>query len=101
MAGPGDAVALMHSLPSDYGGLCTFCGAQVALSYSEHSQTNPTSAETAQPSRQPVSANSLGEARPLAEPSSSSAIQACFNLLLQHLVNKTSLPMSLLWCTQL
>lgn len=58
---------------TEYGGLCTFCGAQVALSYSEHSQTNPTSAATAQPSTQPVSANSLGEARPVGGPTSSAA----------------------------
>lgn len=25
---------------AEYGGLCTFCGAQLALSYNEHSQTN-------------------------------------------------------------
>ena len=66
-------VKIVAVLAADYSGLCTFCGAQVALSFSEHSQTNATSAATAQPSAQPVSANSLGEARPIEGPSSSAA----------------------------
>jgi len=56
---------------AEYGGLCTFCGAQLALSYSEHSQTNQLP-----PPATPAHAPQLPKAGAAAvQPSSSSSAQ--------------------------
>ena len=55
---------------AEYGGLCTFCGAQVALSYSEQSQTNASPTPPLQPPSTPAQGPS-----PM-QPASSSSDQA-------------------------
>ncbi|KAL3142102.1 hypothetical protein ABBQ32_004722 [Trebouxia sp. C0010 RCD-2024] len=57
----------------EYGGLCTFCGAQVALSYNEQSQTNTSQTPAVQPSTTPEQVPN-----PI-QPASSSCVQAVSN----------------------
>lgn len=58
---------------AEYGGLCTFCGAQVALSYNEQSQTNTSQTPAVQPSTTPEQVPN-----PI-QPASSSCVQAVSN----------------------
>ena len=61
---------------AEYGGLCTFCGAQLALSYSEHSQTNQSHPPSLPPPATPAHAPQLPKAGAAAvQPSSSSSAQ--------------------------
>ena len=66
----GTPPAVSVSVPAEYGGLCTFCGAQVALSYNEQSQTNASPTPALQPQATPAQVPT-----PM-QPPSSSSVQA-------------------------
>ncbi len=62
---------------AEYGGCCTFCGAQLALSYSEHSQTNQPHPPSLPPPATPAHTPHLPKAgAAAAQPSSSSSAQS-------------------------
>ncbi|DBA78040.1 TPA: hypothetical protein ACH3X2_008016 [Trebouxia sp. C0005] len=65
----------------EHGGICTFCGAQLALSYSEHSQTNQPNPPALPPPATPAHTPHLPKAgAAAAQPSSSSSAQSAVDM---------------------